>query len=93
MSSIAGFFHPNQNFQEKAGLYRPVLEKMNEVQRHRGAVDSSVHLDIHCGLAFNQSKTAESQPYFCRKNGKLYAIIDKIFLCGMYHLIRAAMLS
>lgn len=75
MSSIAGFFHPNQNFQEKHTLYRPILEKMNEVQRHRGAVHSSVHLDIPCGLAYNQSKSADPQPYFCRKNGKLYAVV------------------
>lgn len=75
MSSIAGFFHSNQNFQEHPRLYRPCLEKMNDVQKHRGSADSSIYLDVHCGLAFNQSVSGDPSPYFCRKNGRLYAVM------------------
>ena len=53
MSSIAGFFHSNQNFQEHPRLYRPCLEKMNDVQKHRGSADSSIYLDVHCGRSIS----------------------------------------
>ncbi len=75
MSSISGFFHPTQNFQEKGIFYRSILEKMNQVQKHTDSVHSSVYLDIHCGLACNQTDLALCQPYFCRRSGNLYAII------------------
>lgn len=75
MSSIAGFFHCNKNFQEQPRLYHPCLKKMNDIQKHRGRSNSSIYLDIHCGLAFNQSASADSVSYFCRKNGRLYAVI------------------
>ncbi len=75
MSSISGFFHPTQNFQEKGGLYRRVLENMNDVQKHTDCADAYVYLDVHCGLACCQCRSASSQPYFHRRDGRLYAIL------------------
>ena len=77
MSSIAGFFHSNQNFQEHPRLYRPCLEKMNDVQKHRGSADSSIYLDVHCGLAFNQSVSGDHLPISAAKTA------DYMPLCWM----------
>ena len=77
MSSIAGFFHYNKNFQEQPRLYRPCLEKMNDVQKHRGRADSSIYLIFTVVLLLISLSLATSPLIFVEK------MADYMPLCWM----------
>ncbi|MBQ7918566.1 MAG: asparagine synthase (glutamine-hydrolyzing) [Lachnospiraceae bacterium] len=51
MCGIAGFSTFSMNYTEDAGKWYPVLQQMNEVQKHRGPDEENVYLTRHCGLA------------------------------------------
>lgn len=51
MCGIAGFFQPEGDFLSAAPLYRNILKKMNQVQKHRGPDDEDLCLFPHCGLS------------------------------------------
>ena len=51
MCGIAGFTNSNHNFSSEPGRWIPVLEAMNQAQKHRGPNDEGTLLSTHCGLA------------------------------------------
>ncbi len=51
MCGIAGFSSFHKNFLEDGGRWYPILQKMNQIQKHRGPDDDGVALFRHCGLS------------------------------------------
>ena len=42
MCGIAGFFNPNMDYTKEKGRWIPILNHMNQVQKHRGPDGSGV---------------------------------------------------
>lgn len=66
MSGIAGFSNFSIDYQTAGNRFGEILEKMNRVQKHRGADGEGIYLTKHCGLSqtglsVNQEK-AETLP-------------------------------
>ncbi len=51
MCGIAGFFNPNMDYTKEKGRWIPILNHMNQVQKHRGPDGSGVYLSPCCGFA------------------------------------------
>ncbi|WP_077611471.1 asparagine synthase (glutamine-hydrolyzing) [Clostridium sp. Marseille-P2415] len=51
MCGIAGFYNPNQDYQEDKFHYEDILERMSAIQRHRGPDDSGIWLFKHGGMS------------------------------------------
>ncbi|MDO5155306.1 MAG: asparagine synthase (glutamine-hydrolyzing) [Eubacteriales bacterium] len=51
MCGIAGFCGYKNNYLENSGKWITVLQKMNQVQQHRGPDENGTYLTSHCGLA------------------------------------------
>ena len=51
MCGIAGFSNYIDNYAATPDKWTPVLEKMNQRQKHRGPDKDGIYLERHCGLA------------------------------------------
>ncbi|MBQ9983801.1 MAG: asparagine synthase (glutamine-hydrolyzing) [Lachnospiraceae bacterium] len=51
MCGIAGFSSFTTDYAATTDKWTPILEKMNEVQKHRGPDENGIYMDEHCGLA------------------------------------------
>ncbi len=51
MCGIAGFSTFSMNYKENTHKWYPILQKMNQEQKHRGPDDENIYLSKHCGLA------------------------------------------
>lgn len=51
MCAIAGFLNPFENYLLQEEKWRTILDKMNQVQKHRGPDDEGIYLTKSCGLA------------------------------------------
>lgn len=51
MCGIAGFSNFSMNYVAASDKWTSILEKMNQVQKHRGPDDDGTYLDTHCGLS------------------------------------------
>lgn len=73
MCGIAGFFHPEQNYENERAKWISVLERMNKAQTHRGPDGSGTFLCPSCGFAHVRLKIIDlltgEQPIVKRKDG------------------------
>jgi len=51
MCGIAGFSNFHLNYKEDAGKWYSILQRMNQLQKHRGPDEDNISLTRHCGLA------------------------------------------
>lgn len=51
MCGIAGFSNFSTDYAATPDKWTPILEKMNQVQKHRGPDENGTLLDSHCGLS------------------------------------------
>lgn len=51
MCGIAGFSNFSMNYAAAPDKWTSILEKMNQVQKHRGPDDDGTYLDARCGLS------------------------------------------
>lgn len=51
MCGIAGFSTFCMNYKDNAPKWHDLLQRMNQIQKHRGPDDQDVYLTKHCGLA------------------------------------------
>ena len=79
MCGIAGFFNPKENYTNERQKWLPILERMNQVQKHRGPDGSGTYLCPSCGFAHVRLKIIDlltgEQPMIKRKNGREFAIV------------------
>ena len=79
MCGIAGFFHPEQNYENERAKWISVLERMNKAQTHRGPDGSGTFLCPSCGFAHVRLKIIDlltgEQPIVKRKDGFEFAIV------------------
>lgn len=79
MCGIAGFFNPKENYTNERQKWLPILERMNQVQTHRGPDGSGTYLCPSCGFAHVRLKIIDlltgEQPMIKRKNGQEFAIV------------------
>ena len=90
MCAIAGFFHPERDFTTEKEKWTKILEKMNEVQRHRGPDDEGIFLSNACGLAHVRLTIIDlitgKQPMIKRSNGRECAIVFNGEIYNMHEL-------
>lgn len=85
MCGIAGFSNFKINYREEPGKWYPLLQKMNQVQKHRGPDEDGIFLSRHCGLSHVRlsiiDPIAGQQPMTCQAgshkcticfNGEIY---------------------
>ncbi len=79
MCSIAGFYHPSVRFHAKPAEFEHILQKMCQVQTHRGPDDSGIYLSAQCGLSHTRLSIIDlkngHQPMTRARNGCLYHIV------------------
>lgn len=78
MCGIAGFFNNKTNYEGEREKWNTVLEKMNQVQKHRGPDGEGIYLKSNCGLAHVRLSIIDlisgQQPMVRMENGREYAI-------------------
>lgn len=79
MCGIAGFFCPDERYQEQTEHYQGLLQQMNQSLRHRGPDAENLHLDDCCGLAHVRLSILDlengDQPMHTVYKGKRYTIV------------------
>lgn len=79
MCGIAGFYHKEKDYRERAEYYRSLLTAMHEALWHRGPDDEGIYLSRHCGLAHSRLSIIDiqggHQPMVRNKNGRTCAIV------------------
>lgn len=79
MCGIAGFYHKEKDYRERAKYYRSLLIAMHEAVRHRGPDDAGIYLSRHCGLAHSRLSIIDikggHQPMIRSKDGRTCAIV------------------
>jgi asparagine synthase (glutamine-hydrolysing) len=79
MCGIAGFVNHNAGYLKQREKYVPILEAMNQRQKHRGPCSDGIFLDNCCGFAHVRLSILDleggSQPMHCYENGQRYSII------------------
>ncbi len=85
MCSIAGFYHPSAQFLAKQAEFEHILQKMCQIQAHRGPDDSGTFLSGSCGLSHTRlsiidlkngkqpmTRSRSGHPYHIVYNGEIY---------------------
>ena len=85
MCSIAGFYHPSAQFLAKQAEFEHILQKMCQIQAHRGPDDSGTLLTGSCGLSHTRlsiidlkngkqpmTRSRSGHPYHIVYNGEIY---------------------
>lgn len=85
MCSIAGFYHPSAQFLAKQAEFEHILQKMCQIQAHRGPDDSGTFLTGSCGLSHTRlsiidlkngkqpmTRSRSGHPYHIVYNGEIY---------------------
>ena len=85
MCGIAGFINPEKNYEEERQRWQPILNQMNQVQKHRGPDDEGTFLQNGCALAHVRlsiidlktghqpmSKVRDHHTYTIVLNGEIY---------------------
>lgn len=79
MCGIAGFYHKEKDYRERAEYYRSLLTAMHEALWHRGPDDEGIYLSRHCGLAHSRLSIIDiqggHQPMVRNKDGRTCAIV------------------
>lgn len=79
MCGIAGFYHKEKDYRERAEYYRSLLTAMHEALWHRGPDDEGIYLSRHCGLAHSRLSIIDiqggHQPMIRSKDGRTCAIV------------------
>lgn len=79
MCGIAGFYHKEKDYRERAEYYRSLLTVMHEALWHRGPDDEGIYLSRHCGLAHSRLSIIDiqggHQPMVRNKDGRTCAIV------------------
>lgn len=85
MCGIAGFINPEKNYEEEKPKWENILNRMNQVQKHRGPDDEGIFLQNGCALAHVRlsiidletghqpmSKVRDHNTYTIVLNGEIY---------------------
>lgn len=85
MCSIAGFYHPSAQFLANQAEFEHILQKMCQIQAHRGPDDSGTLLTGSCGLSHTRlsiidlkngkqpmTRSRSGHPYHIVYNGEIY---------------------
>lgn len=79
MCGIAGFYHPQKNYEEQTNHYREILEHMNQVQYRRGPDDNGIWLSPHAGLSHARLSVIDlfsgHQPMIRKAGEQTYGIV------------------
>ena len=79
MCGIAGFYHKEKDYRERAEYYRSLLTAMHKALWHRGPDDEGIYLSRHCGLAHSRLSIIDiqggHQPMIRNKDGRTCAIV------------------
>ena len=79
MCGIAGFCNPHNRYLEKKGQWEDVLDRMNQVQKHRGPDDQGTFLENGCGLAHVRLSIIDlytgHQPMVREESGRKFVIV------------------
>ena len=79
MCSIAGFYHPSAQFLAKQAEFEHILQKMCQIQAHRGPDDSGTFLSGSCGLSHTRLSIIDlkngKQPMIRSRSGHPYHIV------------------
>lgn len=79
MCSIAGFYDSSASFPSNQAEFEHILQKMCQVQAHRGPDDSGTFLSTKCGLSHTRLSIIDlkngQQPMTRSKNDGLYHIV------------------
>ncbi len=79
MCGIAGFFNPNMDYTKEKKRWQNILNRMNQVQKHRGPDGSGTYLASSCGFAHVRLKIIDlltgAQPMIKKRDGAEYAIV------------------
>lgn len=78
MCGIAGFYHKEKNYQERAEYYRAILSAMYK-EMYQCGEEEGICLSLHCGLAHSRRPAAksggESQPMLRSREGRTCGIV------------------
>lgn len=79
MCSIAGFYDSSANFTAKRGEFEHILQKMAQVQAHRGPDERGIYLADQCGLSHTRLSIIDlengKQPMAHSISGHTYHIV------------------
>lgn len=79
MCGIAGFYHKEEDYRERAEYYRSLLTAMHRVLWHRGPDDEGIYLSNHCGLAHSRLSVIDidggHQPMIRSKDSRTCGIV------------------
>ena len=79
MCGIAGFSSFTVDYATTPDKWTPVLEKMNQVQKHRGPDENGIYINKHCGLAHVRLSIIDlstgQQPMTRSKEGRSCTIV------------------
>lgn len=79
MCGIAGFYHKEKDYRERAEYYRSLLTAMHGALWHRGPDEEGIYLSRHCGLAHSRLSIIDiqggHQPMIRNKDGRTCAIV------------------
>lgn len=79
MCGIAGFYHPEKNWNDNASFYKDILSSMTKVLGRRGPNDTGTYLSGHFGLAHTRLAIIDlvtgHQPISFLRNGRRLHII------------------
>lgn len=79
MCGIAGFYHKEKDYRERAEYYRSLLTAMHQAQWHRGPDDEGIYLSRHCGLSHSRLSIIDiqggHQPMIRSRDGRTCAIV------------------
>lgn len=79
MCGIAGFSNPERLYHKNREPYEKILNRMNQVQNHRGPDEEGIFLEDQCGLAHVRLSILDlkngHQPMIRKEKQKTYAIV------------------
>lgn len=90
MCGIAGFSNAAVSYQSDPGGWNDILNKMNQIQKHRGPDEEGTYLDNHCALAHVRLSiidlTTGKQPITRQRMGRSCTIVLNGEIYNMHEL-------